>query len=125
MVQQQEREKQGKRTALTAIEMILMYLSLFSLGQETERRSSSRPRHPSSGSERDDKFIESTVFLKTRDDAGFGFRIIGGHEEGSQVSHANTDLKKFQIFKTREVYFYEPFELSPLVELLPRIKGNR
>eukprot|EP00057_Strongylocentrotus_purpuratus_P000638 XP_001180066.2 PREDICTED: membrane-associated guanylate kinase, WW and PDZ domain-containing protein 1 isoform X2 [Strongylocentrotus purpuratus] len=54
--------------------------------QENERRSSSRPRHPSSGSERDDKFIESTVFLKTRDDAGFGFRIIGGHEEGSQVS---------------------------------------
>nr|XP_054752270.1 membrane-associated guanylate kinase, WW and PDZ domain-containing protein 2-like isoform X1 [Lytechinus pictus] len=53
---------------------------------ETERRSSSRPRHPSSGSDRDDKTIESTVFLKTRDDGGFGFRIIGGHEEGSQVS---------------------------------------
>ncbi|XP_072181833.1 membrane-associated guanylate kinase, WW and PDZ domain-containing protein 1-like [Diadema setosum] len=34
----------------------------------------------------DERFIESTVFLKTRDTGGFGFRIIGGHEEGSQVS---------------------------------------
>ena len=33
----------------------------------------------------DDRFVELTVFLK-RHDNGFGFRIVGGTEEGSQVS---------------------------------------
>ena len=33
----------------------------------------------------DDRYVELTVFLK-RQDNGFGFRIVGGTEEGSQVS---------------------------------------
>ncbi|ELU17710.1 hypothetical protein CAPTEDRAFT_146207 [Capitella teleta] len=40
---------------------------------------------PSSAPLGDDKFMEMTVILK-RMDNGFGFRIIGGTEEGSQVS---------------------------------------
>ena len=34
----------------------------------------------------DGNVIETTVFLKKHAD-GFGFRIVGGHEEGSQVSY--------------------------------------
>ncbi|XP_072026608.1 membrane-associated guanylate kinase, WW and PDZ domain-containing protein 2-like isoform X3 [Amphiura filiformis] len=45
-------------------------------------------RPPSRGQPKEDadgSFIETTVFLKKHAD-GFGFRIVGGHEEGSQVS---------------------------------------
>ena len=43
-----------------------------------ERRGGSGPGHPS-------EYIEMTVTLH-RQDTGFGFRIVGGTEEGSQVS---------------------------------------
>ena len=39
----------------------------------------------------EENYVEMTVFLK-RQESGFGFRIIGGTEEGSQVSHPNHAL---------------------------------
>ena len=43
-----------------------------------------RSRSPTRFGSDDDRYMELTVFLK-RQESGFGFRIIGGTEEGSQV----------------------------------------
>lgn len=47
-----------------------------------------RSRSPTRFGDEDSRYVDLTVFLK-RHDSGFGFRIIGGTEEGSQVSFGN------------------------------------
>ncbi|XP_070557656.1 membrane-associated guanylate kinase, WW and PDZ domain-containing protein 2-like isoform X2 [Ptychodera flava] len=48
-------------------------------------RPPSRTQQPILKASSQENFMETTVFLK-RQESGFGFRIVGGHEEGSQVS---------------------------------------
>ncbi|XP_071961683.1 membrane-associated guanylate kinase, WW and PDZ domain-containing protein 3-like isoform X2 [Antedon mediterranea] len=50
-----------------------------------DRRPPSRPRMEQDPMGDEANYMETTVFLK-RKEQGFGFRIVGGHEEGSQVS---------------------------------------
>ncbi|PIK34806.1 putative membrane-associated guanylate kinase, WW and PDZ domain-containing protein 1 isoform X1 [Apostichopus japonicus] len=51
-------------------------------------RPQSRGQPHSPGRDAQSHFIESTIFLK-KGENGFGFRIVGGTEEGTQVSVAN------------------------------------
>ena len=74
--------------------------------QRPPSRAKQMPR--SSVSSDDGNYIETTVFLKKLDN-GFGFRIVGGLEEGSQVSQtprAETlkDLDKTKIARLKAIY---------------------
>lgn len=65
-------------------------------------RYSVNPRGPPVGSNDSLGYMEFTVTLK-RQETGFGFRIVGGTEEGSQVSYP--ELAKLSYDFSENVYF--------------------
>ena len=82
-----------------------------------EQRPPSRAKQPprALGSSSEGSFIETTVFLKKLDN-GFGFRIVGGREEHSQVKPLSLfyfkDVLTAKICQMQlPVYFFVDFVL--------------